>query len=546
MSTFIDGTEILWWTLNDVILENAYLDGVLIYTRVEGPGEGEYILDSRPGPSDFMGYSAGVYGDLDPNTWKSNVITVMNESSAGTFRVSIDGPAELPLNEFDYVTIIDLGKTLYTVDATKSLLAEGTTWEWPTAGINLFEDFYDVQINGEIIEIPIDEVTVEFDFIPDASTTNGTVVGFTSDKYDKREPPFGDLNPQVFKSASVGAILELTADGRFLFGFEDAHLQPDYWRSFQIPEIGYEVLAANADGFHDDDSDQGTFWSFNNPMPALEVGRNYKVVLKGPKEELIESIFNCYFEQQGVNNPEGGQDIITGVFYYPGQVYWPESLGSINPEYFKGHRWHGIYQIVTDYAQSQERRDQYVMIGEENLPQGYWHTISIPDESAWRSIDMVFNEHDDDDEILYNTWSYRETNDEWLPINVNVDVSILHDTWSIPAVRRNLYILEGTAKEDVNVDGGWSIELDSAGYRTTEINRIVMNEKNGMFGIFIEGQNRLWSYLREIRIPELGWVIYTENMIFDRKTFKGELLWYAYVDLPVLKPGQKYTLRLYG
>jgi len=515
MTLRIDGTEIDFLYINEELQSRAYVDGTLVH---DGPNLGEEIsfglTTQLADGGTNVGYILNLHGDLQPREFRSEFIEAMYYDNASSeFVIRFDSASDLGQNFFYVVGILLLSAEYLSIDATYTFTGTQCIWKWPSVGVIAYNTNYAV---GIFQKKPL-EIVTDFTLLPGTADDNITV-GYTSAKYIS--DIIGDLDPPTFKNATVGALIE-TGLG-FYFGFEDDGLPVDYWRTIEIPALGLNLNAADA--VFEPLTDTGTFWRFDGVFPNIQSGVNYFVRIRGVDELLFAGEYTMIAEQNAESTHIGFGN------------YAILDMGSITPPNFKGIPIYSVISTPTGNAMS-------IGIGfQGNLPQGYWdHVVINPGNITLNSIDFLFNEYSDSNPGFPNNWEIHTD-----PIDF-----VAGQTYSITFYADNnvvaptaLYSFEYSIVPTEN-EGLVSSDV-SIGYRENEISRIVYNEKSSLFAIIMSGPPRLKTYWRTLYIKELGIVLKSEDMIYDRFSVKGKQVWYTYENAPVLKDGELYSLLLRG
>lgn len=517
MTLSIDGTDVQYLFVDDVEMQQAYVDGVLVFTGPELGVVEDYNLNSQSN-SDWRGYHfPSPVGDLIPKEFKGKFIDIMAEHKIELdFRVSIDTLLDTLEQDFFWsLGILDLGVEIHTEDAV--FINDGTfaVWKWPFF-LGLITSNYDVTM----YEREPFEFVRTFDLLP-GTAANGASVGYTSVKY--QNDVFGDLDPSTFKVATWGVMLESVADGTFLVGFEDVDLVQDYWREIHFMDLDITLYAVDGT-FSQDPS--GTFWSFPAANLGLVSGINYKLRIKGKQETLYRTEYTMT-----AGTADGSPGDPFNGFARQGAL----SIGSLDPTKLKGQ----TIRFIMDESDNRFA----VGIGSVDLPQGYWHSINIqPGNITLKAIDFLFNNEVDNPEVNTNVWTHP-TAEIGFVAGQTYTIQLFADNVILAASLGERFDYNLTvSKEDDVVDVNVSGKL----YKNVEILAMRVYEKSGVFGITMAGENKLQSYWKEMWIPELDYRIKSHDMQYDRTSFKETLLWYTYTNLPQFVDGQSYTVYLYA
>lgn len=514
MTITIDLQHIDYLFVNDIEIKQAYVDGVLVF---DGPEPGiitQYVLEARIG-ADGVGYTfVPLIGDLIPREWIGQIVSAVTDViSDNTFTIIMDSTVDLGQPYFHMFGVFfeTLAVEKFTADAIYSFNGTQCIWKW-AGQLGLIEEDYPCVI----YEKKLPENVTDFNFLP-ARSQNGASVGYTSVKY--QNDVFGDLEPPTYKSATVGVILENYSTGDFLFGFEDVGLSIDYWREIEFYELGLTFYSADADYYTDEN---GTFWGFPASSPNFISGTNYHMRVRGKQEFLYATQMTMFTSRQ---------DSFVG-YSRVNQL----NFGGLTPDDLKGHF---VSSVMSDGS-----GNFIITSGVIDLPQGYWHTVILKDPlnatQSYKSIESLFNNVGDEPSIEPNTWTFPAA----FP-NFNIDWD-----YEVTFLSDNLIITEGLNQAHRylvtagQTDQVMNINMTDHSYRTTEFLSIRVYP-NGVFGVVIAGIDKLQTYWKKLRIPELDWEILSEDMNYDRKTFPGNLIWYANNNLPLLVDGQSYSLDVY-
>ena len=520
MTLEIDNKQIDFLFVDDQEIKRAYVDGVQIF---DGPVPGDVVqsvLTSRRDVGVRIGYDFNTdLGDLIPKEFRGEAITrVADIETTNEFEIIFLTTTDLGQDFFKFFGVVDLAAIKDTADAIYTFNGTECKWTWPTRiELSIYSDIYDVLFYEKE---PFENIE-DYNLLPGRSV-GGTIIGFTSIKYTTS--PYGDLFPAFFKSSGIASIRDLDSDNRFRFDLEDVQLPRDYWREIQITGPGVDKTYYSVDATYIQDSNS-TGWSFNNNKAGLITGLIYNVRIRGKQEILYKTdhVLNA-------NSQEDGGKVFKGF-----SVLNQLNFGSMTNISMKGHN-------ITSVMDEAEFRF-VVTVGTVNLPQGYWHTVRIqPGDVILKSSDFLFNNISDDPSLGTNVWTHSFFGVGFVP-GQTYNIEFIMDNTEVPRIRGERYQYETQAVEE---DSVVNLSIQGEEFRDSTIENIVLYKGSNAFAIVINGSDKLRTYWTELHIPELDYILKSENTIYDRTLTKGKLIWYTLDNLPVLEDGQVYTVYLYS
>lgn len=503
------------------------------------------------------------FGSITPAEFNGKVIdSFIDDSVAGTFKLILRSDTDPGQNFFYSLAILQLQTVLYSADATYSYDAVGdlATWEFPDIGL-----VAGVCYTVDIWEKNRPEIVTCFNFLVGDSTT-GARKGFVSTEYTSDS--FGDFSPIFFKYGRVGSVIE--DDSGFTFGFEGIDIPSDIFREFEIVELGFSVLAADANYAS---TSLGSFWDWPGEFPGLVVGEQYTVKMRGSEDMIYEFEYILSAEE----------DIVGGTTAVGFIQQWPFSAGSISPDSFKGHGIYGLFDIGSDW---------FLQIGHQDLPQGYWQEMEIVELGITKdSTEVIYEQVSDGDSpaIIYNAWAELGVNLGFIAGNdytvrfrsngalvtsdgASSNSGVAGDGTPVDAFVETYREVGVTGAADVsttnnigsvgfgsdyeNVEFGddvvarseeltkVSLNLGGETFRSVEIDQASVFVEEDAFGFVLNDAGKLKTFFTRFEIEELGYVLRSEDMFFDN-SLPGQVVWYIYDNVPLLEIGETYTIHIF-
>ena len=192
MTLVLDTKEVDYLYINDIPMEQAFVDGVLVF---DGPNPGDvvqYVLNASGGGVEEIGYRDGIEGDLQPKEFRGEYIsTMVDYETPNTFVIQFNSLVDLGQDWFFLVGCLDLGVEYYSADAVYTFDGTRCTWTFPNQ-MGFYGGFFDMIMYEK--ELP--ENVSDFIYLPDRSS-NGQSLGYMTGKIGN--DIYGDLDPPVYK-----------------------------------------------------------------------------------------------------------------------------------------------------------------------------------------------------------------------------------------------------------------------------------------------------------------------------------------------------------